>query len=72
MMTLQKDCPDTARPETSRVESEVVRWGEDGIGCRFVESGFVDLNSGEIIEGQVFNSKAFERFLEHGTGPYQA
>lgn len=72
MMTLQKDLPENVRPEISRVESEVVRWGENGVGCRFVESGFVDLNSGEILEGQVFDREAFQRFIEHVTGPYQA
>lgn len=73
MMTLQKDVADVVRSdEISRVESEVVRWGEDGIGCRFVESGYVDLNSGKILEGQVFDKAAFDRFLRHVAGPYQA
>lgn len=72
MMTLQKDRLETALPEISRVESEVVRWGEDGIGCRFVESGFVDLNTGQVVEGEIFDRAAFQRFLEHVTGPYQA
>jgi hypothetical protein len=73
MMTLQKEDFNTAHDdEISRVESEVVRWGSDGIGCRFIESGFVDLNSGEILEGQVFDQAAFERFLAQVTGPPQA
>lgn len=72
VMTLQREARDTPEPgEISRVESEVVRWGEDGIGCRFVESGFVNLNSGEIIEGRVFDREAFDRFLEHVTAREQ-
>jgi len=70
MMTLQKAGVDAAGPnEISRVESEVVRWGEGGIGCRFVEAGFIDLNSGEIVQGRVFDKVAFDRFLERVIGP---
>jgi PilZ domain-containing protein len=74
MMTLQQDGADPGAPgETTQVESEVVRWGGDGIGCRFPEeSVFVDVNSGEIVQGQVFDKKALARFLEHVTGAYQA
>lgn len=65
VMTLQREGANAPRrDEISRVESEVVRWGENGIGCRFVESGFVNLNSGELIEGRVFDREAFDRFLE--------
>lgn len=72
VMMLQKEGTNAVGPEEiTRVESEVVRWGEDGIGCRFVESGFVDLNSGEIVEGRVFDRNAFDRFLQHVTGPNQ-
>lgn len=60
MMTLQtKD----GSEDIHRVESEVIRWGVDGIGCAFVESGFVDLNNGEIVEDQEFDRDAFEQFL---------
>jgi hypothetical protein len=45
------------------VESEIIRWGVDGVGCAFVESGFVDLNRGEIVEDQKFDRNAFEQFL---------
>ena len=41
----------------------MIRWGEDGVGCEFVESGFVDLNNGEVIEGERFDRAAFEQFL---------
>lgn len=72
VMMLQKEGTNAVGPEEiTRVESEVARWGEDGIGCRFVESGFVDLNSGEIVEGRVFDRNAFDRFLQHVTGPNQ-
>src|SRR5579863_5540169 len=64
LMTLQKDHAGTDRAEDiCRVESEVVRWGEDGVGCEFVESGFVDLNNGTLIDGQKFDREALEHFL---------
>lgn len=72
MMTLQKAGADAAGPEEiSRVESEVIRWGEDGIGCQFVESSFIDLNSRKIVEGRIFASETFDRFLNGVTGPNQ-
>ncbi len=64
VMTLQRDNPGEAKgDDVCKVESKVVRWGEDGVGCEFVESGFFDLNSGEVIEGQRFDRNAFEQFL---------
>ena len=73
MMTLQKDRADLTAGETTQVESEVVRWGEDGIGCRFPEeSVFVKVNSGEVVQGHVFDKEAFARFLEQVTGAHQA
>lgn len=73
VMTLQKEGHDPARSaEISRVESEVVRWGLDGIGFRFVESRFVDLNTGEIVQGRVFDQEAFEGFLHRAIGQDQA
>jgi hypothetical protein len=64
VMTLQRHDDGEARSEEiHRVESEVIRWGVDGVGCSFVESGFVDLNSGEVVENQKFDRKAFEHFL---------
>jgi hypothetical protein len=64
LMTLQKQDGGKAQSEViHRVESEVVRWGTDGVGCAFVESGFVDLNSGEVVENQKFDREAFEQFL---------
>ncbi|MGA8086613.1 MAG: hypothetical protein WCA10_04855 [Terracidiphilus sp.] len=64
VMTLQRnDLRAGKADDVCRVESKVVRWGEDGVGCEFVESGFFDLNNGEIIEGQKFDRTAFEQFL---------
>ena len=64
VMTLQRNNPAaTKADDICRVESKVVRWGDDGIGCEFVESGFFDLNNGEFIEGQRFDRDAFEQFL---------
>jgi hypothetical protein len=64
VMTLQNQQRNDAEPEEiHRVESKVIRWGVDGVGCEFVESEFVDLNSGEIIEGQKFDREAFMQFL---------
>ncbi len=63
VMTLQKENHEPNSVNFSRVESKVIRWGEDGVGCEFVESGYVDLNNGEIVEDQKFDRKAFEQFL---------
>jgi hypothetical protein len=63
-MTLQRQDGSESTPEDfHRVESEIIRWGVDGVGCAFVESGFVDLNRGEIVEDQKFDRNAFEQFL---------
>jgi hypothetical protein len=73
VMTLQKESGElsesTESEEITRVESEVVRWGEDGVAFQFVESGFVDLNTGEIVEGRKFDREAFEQFLHRVTKP---
>jgi hypothetical protein len=64
MMTLQKENGGEASSgDISRVESKVIRWGEDGVGCEFVQSGFVDLNTGGIEEGREFERQEFEKFL---------
>jgi hypothetical protein len=64
VMTLQRQDGSESTPEDfHRVESEIIRWGVDGVGCAFVESGFVDLNRGEIVEDQKFDRNAFEQFL---------
>jgi hypothetical protein len=64
MMTLQRANIGEAHSEDiHQVESQVVRWGVNGVGCAFVESGLVDLNSGEIVEDQKFDRVAFEQFL---------
>jgi hypothetical protein len=64
VMTLQQLNPGAAKADdVCRVESKVIRWGEDGVGCEFVESGFTDLNNGEVIEGERFDRKEFEQFL---------
>jgi hypothetical protein len=64
VMTLQREeCGEARREDIHRVESEIIRWGVDGVGCAFVESGFVDLNSGEVVENQKFDHEAFAQFL---------
>lgn len=69
VMTLQRGSDASSNGEDiSRVESEVVRWGEDGVAFRFVESGFVDLNTGEIVEGKKFDRQALEQFLRQVSG----
>ena len=68
VMTLQKEKREANSEDISRVESKVIRWGEDGVGCEFVESGYVDLNTGEIIEDQKFDRAAFEQFLHRAQG----
>ena len=70
VMTLQrKQNSASGHEEISRVESQVVRWGEDGVGFEFVESGFVNLNTGEIMEGRKFDRPAFQRFLKGAIVP---
>jgi hypothetical protein len=59
-MTLQKSsCGGEDLTDWSRVESEVVRWGTDGVGFEFVE-----MNSAEILQGNELEKRAFEQFLE--------
>ena len=73
VMTLQKGSVSQVGPEKiSRVESEVVRWGEDGIGFEFVQSGFVDLNTGEAIEDRKFDQDAFAEFLQSNSDAHQS
>jgi hypothetical protein len=62
VMTLQRS-GNAQSEEIQRVESEVIRWGPNGVGCAFVESGFVDPNNGEIIEEHKFDHETFEQFL---------
>jgi hypothetical protein len=68
VMTLQRS-GDAWSEEIHRVESEVIRWGVDGVGCAFVESGFVDLNNGEVLENRRFDREAFEQFLCRASSP---
>jgi hypothetical protein len=64
VMTLQKrNSGEVGSEEISRVESKVVRWGKDGIGCEFVQSEFVDLNTGELVQDREFDQEAFAKFL---------
>jgi len=64
VMTLQRqNCDAENAANTSKVESAVIRWGEDGVGCEFVESGFVDLNTGQMKQGQQFEREEFHKFL---------
>lgn len=73
VMTLQRKLNSTGdQEEISRVESQVVRWGEDGVGFEFVESGFADLNTGEIVEGRRFDREAFQQFLQRTAVPAHA
>lgn len=66
VMTLQKGRGiEVGSGQISRVESEVVRWGDDGIGCQFVQSGFVDLNTGEVMKDRKFDQEAFGEFLRN-------
>jgi hypothetical protein len=45
------------------VESKVVRLGPDGVGFEFVESEFVDLNSGESLPEKRTRRADLEKFL---------
>ncbi len=59
-MTFQKSsCGGEDLTDWSRVESEVVRWGTDGVGFEFVE-----MNNAEILQGNEMEKRAFEQFLE--------
>ncbi|MGA8742373.1 MAG: hypothetical protein WB561_14400 [Terracidiphilus sp.] len=68
VMTLQTEKRESNTEDIVRVESKVIRWGEEGVGCEFVESGYVDLNTGETIEDQRFDRAAFEQFLRRSRG----
>ena len=69
VMTLQRhDLGAAKADDICRVESTVIRWGVDGVGCEFVRSGFFDLNNGEVIEGLRFDRTAFEQFLVRAPG----
>jgi hypothetical protein len=58
-MTFQKaSCAGEDVTDWSRVESEVVRWGVDGVGFEFVE-----MNNTEILQGDESERRAFEQFL---------
>ncbi len=68
VITLQKDSRaghDVV--DWSRVESEVVRWGVDGVGFEFVE-----MNNTEMLQGNEFEKRTFERFLAGVTDPRQS
>ena len=70
VMTLQRAHIGEAHSEDIHpVESQVVRWGVNGVGFAFGESGLVDLNSGEIVEDQKFDRVAFEQFLLRAQRP---
>ena len=59
VMTLQRNTG--ARHDLldwSRIESEVVRWGTDGVGFEFVA-----MNKPEILQGNEFERREFDQFL---------
>ena len=73
VMTLQKDsCAGHDPADWSRVETEVVRSGVDGVGFEFVE-----MNHTKILQRDEFETTAFQQFLAGVTarqpnGPYMA
>lgn len=65
LMTLQRTRTRDGDPlDAITVECKVVRWGSDGVGLEFVESGFVDLNTGEILTEKRVKRTDLEGFLE--------
>src|SRR6266568_2843799 len=65
LMTLQRADINGEDPRDSVcVESKVVRLGPDGVGFEFVESEFVDLNTGETLPEKRVKRADLERFLE--------
>lgn len=69
VMTLQRVGACTDPENTTRVESEVVRWGNDGVGCRIVKSGIASRGTDGILEKKRFARKAFQKFLIRTAGP---
>jgi hypothetical protein len=62
LMTLQRTNSEDTRNMIC-VESKVVRLGPDGVGFEFVESEFVDLNTGEILPEKRTRREDLEKFL---------
>jgi hypothetical protein len=62
LMTLQRTNSEDTRNMIC-VESKVVRLGPDGVGFEFVESEFVDLNTGEILPEKRTRRADLEKFL---------
>lgn len=61
-ITLQKaNCAALELADWNRVESEVVRWGLNGVGFRFT------MNDTEILQADEFDQKAFQQFLAEVT-----
>lgn len=64
-MTLQKGMAAEERKEGAiSVLSEVVRWGEDGTGFKFVLKDYDVVHDHEVLPGEVLDRKTVERFLK--------
>lgn len=57
-------CAGEDSTDWSRVESEVIRWGVDGVGFEFVA-----MNHTEVLQGNELKRMAFEKFLAGVTAP---
>jgi len=63
-ITLQKGSGDVKKEGAISVLSEVVRWGEDGTGFKFVLKDYDVAHQAEVMPGEVLDRKTIERFLK--------
>ncbi|MGA7342022.1 MAG: PilZ domain-containing protein [Terracidiphilus sp.] len=65
LMTLQRtDCGDEIEERSIAVQSRAVRWGNDGVGLKFVLPDAQDLKRGHNVLTDGADRKALERFLQ--------
>jgi len=65
MMTLQKKGEAIDSPDRSiAVQSQAVRWGEDGVGLQFVLPEGSDRKRGKNLLEEGVDRRALEKFLE--------
>ncbi|HTW61151.1 MAG TPA: PilZ domain-containing protein [Terracidiphilus sp.] len=65
LMTLQRtDCGDEIEERSIAVQSRAVRWGNDGVGLKFVLPEEKDLKRGHNMLAEGVDKKALERFLQ--------
>jgi PilZ domain len=65
LMTLQRtDCGEEIEERSISVQSRAVRWGNDGVGLKFVLPEEKDLKRGHNMLAEGVDKKALDRFLQ--------